>query len=111
VLTVGGTYLWLTDGPAPKQHTADSLRITISPTPIRQLPAPPIPEAFANYKFHSVIVAEEHGMQVVKLRLAEQGDEIVVDAATGKLIETRPYRPMNVAPPLGKLAAPFSPMM
>jgi hypothetical protein len=111
VLTLGGAYVWLTDGPTPEQHTADSLRTTAAPTPIRHLPTPPVPEAFANYKFHSVIVAEENGTQIVKLRLAEEGDEIIVDAASGKFIEMRPYRPMTVAPPMGKLAAPFAPMM
>jgi len=51
----------------------------------------------------------ENGTRVVKIRVVPNGDELIVDAATGRLLETRPSRP-TAPPPMGKFIAPFSPM-
>ena len=72
----------------------------------RDLPRPTEGPAFA---FHSVSFTEENGARVVKIRVRADGDELVVDMSTGRLIATRPSRP--TAAPLGKFAAPFAPMM
>jgi hypothetical protein len=50
----------------------------------------------------------ENGTRVVKIKVVESGDELIVDASTGRLLEARPGRP--TAPPMGKFAAPFDPM-
>ena len=61
-------------------------------------------------KFHTITYGVENGTAIVKIRVVAQGDELIVDASTGRLLETRPSRP--TAPrPMGKFAAPFSPMM
>jgi hypothetical protein len=58
---------------------------------------------------HTVAYSVENGTRVVKIKVVESGDELVVDAATGRLLETRPSRP-TAPPPMGKFAAPFDPM-
>jgi hypothetical protein len=87
---------------------------------LRPYPAPIVDEVFVSHsvgtvsrvsagtRFHSVSYAVENGAQVVKIRVVPDGDELIVDAATGRLLETRPSRP-TVPPPMGKLAAPFVP--
>jgi hypothetical protein len=47
---------------------------------------------------------------VVKIKIVPEGDELIIDANTGRLIETRPSRP-SAPPPMGKFAAPFAPIM
>jgi len=61
-----------------------------------------------NRGVHSVAYAVEHGTRVVKIRVVPDGDELVIDAATGRLIETRPTRP-TAPPPVGKFLAPYVP--
>ncbi|HKB04016.1 MAG TPA: hypothetical protein VKD90_17470 [Gemmataceae bacterium] len=56
----------------------------------------------------SVEFGVEHGTRVVKIRVTPEGDELIVDAATGRLLETRPSR-SSVPPAAGKFAAPFVP--
>lgn len=70
----------------------------------RELPAPP-----TAVPLHSVAFTMENGTRVVKIKVLETGDELVVDAATGRLLEARPSRP-TAPPPAGKFAAPFDPM-
>jgi hypothetical protein len=81
-------------------------------SPDRILPAPP-PDRFAgatgNSGLHTVAYSVENGTRVVKIKVVESGDELVVDALTGRLLETRPSRP-TAPPPMGKFAAPFDPM-
>ncbi len=73
--------------------------------PKRSVP-PPFPDQLTGV--HSVSTGDEHGVRVVRIQVVPGGDELVVDAATGRLIEARPARP--VSPP-GKpaLFAPFAP--
>jgi len=70
----------------------------------RQLPVPQ-----PGLTFHSVAYTVENGTRVVKIKVVENGDELVVDAATGRLLEARPTR-STAPPPVGKFAAPFDPM-
>jgi hypothetical protein len=74
----------------------------------RDLNQQPLQNVLTKYRFHSVTTTEENGRSVVKLRVAPEGDEIIVDAATGRLLETRPYQPMQ---PIGKMPVPIQPTM
>jgi len=47
----------------------------------------------------------EHGVRVIKIRVSAGGDELVVDAKTGRLIEARPRRPSGPALRPGFLAS------
>ncbi len=83
----------------------------ILPRPATRLPPPPpLPIDPKHGNIHSIAYAVENGTPVVKIKVVADGDELVVDAATGRLLETRPSRP-TAPPPLGKFAAPFAPMM
>jgi hypothetical protein len=42
---------------------------------------------------HSVTSGVENGVRVWKIRVTPGGDELIVDAATGRLLETRPAKP------------------
>jgi len=54
--------------------------------------------------FHSITLTKENGIRVVKIQVVAGGDEIVVDAASGRVLETRPTR--SAATPVGKVMAP-----
>jgi hypothetical protein len=41
---------------------------------------------------HSVTAGVENGVRVLKIRVTPGGDELIVDAATGRLLETRPAK-------------------
>jgi hypothetical protein len=65
------------------------------------LPPPPPGDPGA---LHSVTTGVENGVRVWKIRVTPGGDELIVDAATGRLLETRPAkaaaapgRPMIIA--------------
>ena len=68
--------------------------------PLKFLPPPTEPTGM-----YSVTNAVEHGVRVVKIRVSSDGDELVVDAETGRLIEARPPRPAT-APMTPTLLAP-----
>jgi hypothetical protein len=65
--------------------------------------------AYSDPGLHTVSYTIENGTRVVKIKVVETGDELVIDAATGRFIEARPGRP-TAPPPMGKFAAPFDPM-
>jgi hypothetical protein len=71
------------------------------------LPLPP--EVQGGVQLHNVTYGVEKGTRVVKIRVLENGDELIVDAETGRLLEARPFRP-TAPPPMGRFAAPFDPM-
>jgi hypothetical protein len=77
----------------------------------RILPAPPVDGfgAATGPALHTVAYTVENGTRVVKIKVVETGDELVVDAITGRFIEARPGRP-TAPPPRGKFAAPFHPI-
>lgn len=106
LLLLGGTLLYVTRDepqrpiPDPPPNYAD----------IEQLKRthPHLDETLKKFNIHSIVVAEEQGRQVVKLRVAAEGDELVLDAATGKLIEARPYhKPHGPMAPIGKTPMPI----
>jgi hypothetical protein len=120
LLIGGGAIVW-----AHRESPPDLAAGPGTPPMVRQIPLPiavdgPLAES-APYPLvapgaisrvspgpFSVEYALEHGRRVVKIRVVPDGDELVVDAATGRLIETRPSRP-TAPPPVGKFAAPFVP--
>ena len=57
---------------------------------------------------HSVSYAHENGTRVVKIRVSPEGDELIVDASTGRLIEARPAR--DRSRPTGHIASPAVPV-
>jgi hypothetical protein len=69
--------------------------LVTDPHPLSRVSPPPF----------SVEFAVENGTRVVKIRVVPDGDELVVDAATGRLLEARPGRP-TAQPPAGKFAGP-----
>lgn len=105
----GGAVIWahreqpagMPDTPTtpPSGLPSASLRVDQAPLP---LPEP-------GSQLHAVNYGVENGTRVVKIKVTPNGDELVVDAATGRLLETRPTRP-TAPPPMGKFAAPFDPM-
>ena len=111
LLIGGGAIIWTHKGPAAEPTTpTDSdpggpLAVQMK-LPPRVIPLPP---ADAPSGLHTVSYAMENGTRVVKIRVVPNGDELIVDAATGRLLETRPSRP-TAPPPMGKFIAPFSPM-
>jgi len=60
---------------------------------------------------HSLAMVEENGKSVIKFQLRPDGDEIVLDANTGRFIEARPPSASRIPAAGGKFAAPFAPMM
>jgi len=110
----GGTLVWSVrdaGAPAGPPHQSDPADLALAQAPVLPEPAlgrrplPPRPE----FTLHSVAYTTENGVRVVKIKVVESGDELVVDAATGRLLEARPSRP-TAPPPVGKFAAPFDPM-
>jgi hypothetical protein len=59
-------------------------------------------------QLHGVTYAVENGTTIVKIKVIPDGDELIVDASTGRLIESRPSRP-SAPPAMGKFAAPVRP--
>jgi hypothetical protein len=114
LLIGGGTIVWSSREPDPTlmhppaehplaaagpQLAAEADLVYRSPLPVPQ----------PGLTFHSVAYTVENGTRVVKIKVVENGDELVVDAATGRLLEARPSR-STAPPPVGKFAAPFDPM-
>jgi hypothetical protein len=79
VVVVGASIYWAqTDDPASDQARPPSTRTV----------PPPIPDGPASV--HSVKTDQEHGIKVIRIQVVPNGDELIVDAATGRLIEARP---------------------
>jgi hypothetical protein len=114
LLIGGGTLVWSvrdTGGSARPPVQPDGPALALAEAPglpeptMSRRPLPPRPE----FTLNSVAYTTENGVRVVKIKVVESGDELVVDAATGRLLEARPSRP-TAPPPVGKFAAPFDPM-
>lgn len=52
-------------------------------------PPPPFVDPNMN-NLHSVVYGVENGVPVIKITAVPNGDELIIDASTGRLIETRP---------------------
>jgi hypothetical protein len=92
------------DQPVPAATVVDETVAEADLVHRRQLPIPG-----PGLTLHSIAFTTENGTRVVKIKVVETGDELVVDAATGRLLEARPSR-STAPPPVGKFAAPFDPM-
>jgi hypothetical protein len=115
LLVGGGLIVWAHQDPAVSQY-AVLARTDLSPAPpyaplaTTDVPSvlpgrPPLPpDAVAPpaLNFYSITLTHEHGTRVVKIQVVAGGDEIIVDAASGKVLETRP------GPALPPRAAVFS---
>jgi hypothetical protein len=65
----------------------------------RRVPPQP-PEDTDPGGLYSIVPAVENGTRVVKIQAVAGGDELVVDAETGKLLETRPAAPAGSIKPV-----------
>lgn len=111
LLIAGGTVIWCMrdarNEPALDLTQARGPQATVLDTDFISVRVPPRPDT--DQMLNSVAFASENGVRVVKIKVTASGDELVVDATTGRLLEARPSRP---TPPLpaAKFAAPFDPM-
>jgi hypothetical protein len=112
ILTIGGGAIIWANRDAPSSESAQAAQSEIVGSPSRFIPSPPppIPVEVQSANLHSIAYGVENGTAVVKIKVVAEGDELIIDAATGRLIETRPSRP-SAPPPMGKFAAPFAPIM
>lgn len=112
VVLVGGLIIWAHQDPAgpppaagpgtPLDPASEVVSLTRPVLPSR-LPIPDGPLGV-----HSITLTQENGTRVVKIQVVPGGDEIVVDAVSGRVMETRPGR--SGPGPTGKVAAPLNPM-
>ncbi len=116
LLVSGGMVVWSardSDPPGtPPGPTDGTEAVAVAHVPVALEPGGPrraLPMPGPEVTLHSVAFAIENGTRVVKIKVVETGDELVVDAATGRLLEARPSRP-TAPPPVGKFAAPFDPL-
>src|SRR5215213_2978593 len=91
VLAVGGALSWVyfqraSDAPAPGPPPGS--RPDSIPSVRRALPQPP--KGVESRPVHWVGHGVENGVKVVYIQTVPGGDIMVVDAATGRLIESRP---------------------
>jgi len=108
LLIGGGAIVWANHEPAQQDPPAPPFGAAAVTDEVmvlqRDIPVPP-----GQLGFHSVNYTVENGTRVVKIKVTDSGDELVVDAATGRLLEARPSRP-TAPPPAGRFAAPFQPV-
>lgn len=110
LLTIGGgALIWNHRTPRPAEMPvspqADDFQIRSIGVAL-----PPHPIDKSSTVLHMITYGVENGTAIVKIRVVPNGDELIVDARTGRLLETRPSMP-TAPPPMGKFAAPFAPMM
>ncbi|MEZ6139891.1 MAG: hypothetical protein R3B84_04890 [Zavarzinella sp.] len=90
VLTIGLICLNQSNSEVPELPSAvQSKQFRVLPPPREQQDShyrKPLPLG----SLHSLVMTHENGRKVVKIVVVENGDEFIVDAHTGKLIETRP---------------------
>jgi hypothetical protein len=87
-LAVGaGAAIWAFRDPPPARPTPPAGPAVLDGKAL------PVPGNDGAAGLHSVTVGVENGVRVLKIRVTPGGDELIVDAATGRLLETRPARP------------------
>jgi hypothetical protein len=106
ILIGGGALVWSTKSAPPADPPPDGF---VEQTHVLTKRLPPLPPDDIASGLHTISYAMENGVRVIKIRVVAEGDELIVDAATGRLLESRPNGP--TAPPMGKFTAPFQPMM
>lgn len=112
VAIVGGVLIVYShrEPPRPTISLAPPADDSFLPRPESRVPRQPTLVELNRAGLYQVTRAVEHGTPIVKIKVVPDGDELIVDAATGRLLETRPSRP-TAPPPMGKFAAPFIPSM
>lgn len=113
IVVSGGLLIWNHREPVSDVRFAELEPVEATVLRPRALPMPIAAQLDAGVQqppLHGVTYGVENGTAIVKIRVVADGDELIVDANTGRLIESRPNRP-SAPPPLGKFAAPFVPMM
>ena len=105
LLIGGGAIIWSHRAPSrPTVQLVVPTEDDILPRPATRLPPrPPFSVDPKHGNVHSIAYAVENGTPVVKIKVVADGDELIVDAVTGRLLETRPSRP-TAPPPMGKFA-------
>jgi hypothetical protein len=122
LLVGGGLIVWAHRDPAPPApaFVADpalgpmALALDGVPPPppgLTRLHGPDVAPPLPAVGVHSITLTQENGTKVVKIQVIAGGDEIVVDAATGRVLETRPNRSAVGGSGGGgaRFAAPFIP--
>src|SRR4051812_27106023 len=87
----GGAIIWSHREPAERvvaQAPPGDAEVITKTRRVPPLP-PPIDSGGQSKNLHEVIYAVENGTAVVKIKIVPDGDQLVVDAATGRLLETR----------------------
>jgi hypothetical protein len=120
LLVGGGLIIWAHQDPTPSQDffvgepgrkpmsLATDTAPVESPGQVARFHGPDSLMAPPAVGVHSITLTQENGTKVVKIQVTAGGDEIVVDAATGRVIETRP-NPSAVGGGGGRFAAPLIP--
>ena len=110
LLIGGGAIIWSSQptNVPPRAAPSDGGEVASLQKSIRP-PGALAPMPDLSHGLHTIAYSVENGTRVVKIRVVPDGDELIVDALTGRLLETRPSRP-TAPPPMGKFAAPFAPM-
>jgi hypothetical protein len=89
-VVAGGAIIW-------SHRTPSKIEITTPPDqPTRRPPRVlPLPDGAdpAGANLHSVEYGVENGVPVIKIVVLPNGDELIVDAKTGRLLESRPAPP------------------
>src|SRR5262245_52216892 len=93
VLAVGGVLTWANLPPADFPKSAP-FNGSSGPPPGRRMP-PARPDVAEHGPVHWVGHGVENGIKVVYIQAVPGGDILVVDATTGRLIETRPTSRMR----------------
>src|SRR4051794_10005171 len=85
LVLAAGVVVWAFRDPNPEPPAGPG-----AVPPASRVPAPVVDRPAG---LHSVTAGVENGVRVLKIRVTPGGDELIVDAATGRLLETRPGRP------------------
>jgi hypothetical protein len=110
LLVGGGLIIWAHQDPTPPMSLSTETAPLESPGFAPRVHGPDSvtanPPAMG---VHSITLTQENGTKVVKIQVTPGGDEIIVDAATGRVIETRPGSSAVGGGGGGRFAAPFIP--
>ena len=90
-LVVGGTFIW-----SHRMQAKSELEAPAENHPTDRHVRPPPPPQFVDpngNKLHAVEYAVENDVPVIRITAVPNGDVVVIDAQTGRLIETRPPGP------------------
>jgi hypothetical protein len=94
-LMMGLGVYWVPGDAAPVEPPV-GVSMRVVPPPIIDPPA----------GLHAVAAGEEEGVRVLRIQVVPGGDELVVDAATGRLLESRPAGRPTTPPGKPRLFAP-----